>query len=97
MATTTLPQRRSGGVRWGWLAVGGAILVLAVVGIVLFNRRQSATTTTAVSTTTVAAAPIVASVSGTGSVAAAQSLDLAFQGSGSVTEVLAEAGDQVQA
>jgi HlyD family secretion protein len=97
MATTTLPQRQAGGIRWRWLAIGGAILVLAIVGVVLFNRRQSAATTTTISTTTVAAGPIVASVSGTGSAAAAQSLDLAFQGSGSVTEVLVAAGDQVQA
>ena len=48
-------------------------------------------------TTTVASGKMVASVAGSGRVAAAQSLDLAFQASGSVTQVLVKEGDSVTA
>ena len=100
MATTTLPQRRAGGSRRGrWLAAGAAVLVLAVIAgvLVLRSRSTSSAATTATATTAVATSNVIATVSGSGSVAAAQALDLPFQTSGTVTKVLVQAGDTVEA
>lgn len=100
MATTTLPQRRAGGSHRGrWLAAGAAVLVLAVIAgvLVLRSRSASSAASTATATTAVATSSIIATVSGSGSVAAAQALDLPFQTSGTVTKVLVQAGDSVEA
>jgi HlyD family secretion protein len=97
MATTTLPQRRAGISRGRWIWAGIAAIVLAIAAAVLLTRTNANSSTPTVSTTTVATGNVVASVAGSGTVAAAQSLDLAFQTSGSVTEVLVAEGDQVRA
>jgi HlyD family secretion protein len=96
MATTTLPQQRTGTRRGRWIAGGILLIVLAIIAAVLLSTRRSSSAGTAAATTPVTSGPIVASVAGTGSVAAAQALDLAFQTNGTVTQVLVKAGDLVQ-
>jgi HlyD family secretion protein len=97
MATTTLPQQRAGTKRGRWIAGGIVLIVLAIIAAVLLSTRQSSSTASTAATTPVTRGPIVASVAGTGAVAAAQTLDLPFQTNGTVTEVLVKEGDLVQA
>ncbi|HET9221744.1 MAG TPA: efflux RND transporter periplasmic adaptor subunit [Roseiflexaceae bacterium] len=96
MATTTLPQQRVSAHRGRWIAAGIALIALAIIAAVLLSTRRGSAAATA-ATSPVTRGTIVANVAGTGSVAAAQSLDLAFQTSGTVTKVLVKEGDQVQA
>src|SRR5262245_353818 len=96
MATTTLPQQYTRTLRWRWIAGGIVLIVLAIIAAVLISTRRSGAAASAVATAPVTRGTIVASVAGTGSVAAVQSLDLAFQTNGTVTEVLVKEGDQVQ-
>jgi HlyD family secretion protein len=96
MATTTL-QRDQGIKRGRWLAGGVALIVIVIVAALVLNSMSSRATTPTVATTTMSHGPIVATVAGSGTVAAAQSLDLSFQANGTVTEVLVQAGDQVLA
>ena len=95
MATATLP-RRQGVSRGRWLGAGIFLIVLVIVAAVVINSRSSSATPT-VATTTVATGSVVASIAGSGSVAAAQTLDLPFQSSGSVTKVATlETGLQIR-
>src|SRR4051812_16884768 len=96
MATSTLPQRRAGISRGRWIWIGIGAIVIAIIIAVLLTRTSSSSSTPAVSTTTVASGNIVATVDGSGTVAAAQSLDLTFQTTGSVTQVLVKEGDLVK-
>jgi HlyD family secretion protein len=82
--------------RGRWIGAGVAVIVLAIAVALLLNRPQSGAATT-ISTTTVARGNIVATVSGSGTVAAAQTLDLPFQTSGKVTDVFVSEGDTVDA
>jgi HlyD family secretion protein len=95
MATATLPQRRGIG-RGVWLAAGVALIAI-MIGAALLLARRGAGASAAVATTTVGSGGIVASVDGSGTVAAAQSLDMPFQTGGTVTQVLAKEGDLVKA
>src|SRR5204863_6141489 len=79
MATTTLPRRRAGISRGRWIWIGVAAIVLAIIAAILLTRTSSSSATPTVSTTTVTSGSLVASVAGSGTVAAAQSLDLTFQ------------------
>jgi HlyD family secretion protein len=97
MATTTLPQRRPGISRGRWLWIGSAAIALAIIAAILLTRPGSSASTPTLPTTTVSSGSIVASVAGSGTVAAAQALDLMFQASGSVTQVLVQEGDLVKA
>ncbi|MBK9709858.1 MAG: efflux RND transporter periplasmic adaptor subunit [Kouleothrix sp.] len=97
MATTTLPQRRAGLSRARWIWVGVAAIVLAIAAALFLTRTSSSAAAPSVATTTVASGSVVASVAGSGTVAAAQSLDLAFQAGGSVAQVLVKEGDLVKA
>lgn len=95
MATTTFPQRRSFW-RSPWLIAAAAAAILALIaGLSLSTRNSSATTLPA--TSLVERGDLVASVSGSGSIAALQTLDLTFEASGRVAEVLVEAGTSVEA
>jgi HlyD family secretion protein len=96
MATTTL-QRRQGLSRGQWLGGGFALIVLVIIAALAINGRSSSSTTPTVATTTVARGGVVASVAGSGTVASAQALDLSFQASGTVTQVLVKEGDLVKA
>ncbi len=94
MATTTFPQQRTGG-RWKWIIAGMVILVLGVAGAWYYLRTRNASTGATFETTTVTTGTIVATAAGSGTVTAAQSLDLSFQTSGTVTEVKVQEGDSV--
>src|SRR5437899_2775736 len=97
MATTTLPQRRTGISRGRWIWIGIGATVIAIVVALLLTRTINNASTPTVATTTVTSGSIVASVDGSGTVTAAQSVDLTFQTSGSVAHVLVKAGDVVHA
>jgi len=96
MATTTL-QRRQGLSRGQWLGGGIALIVLVIIAALAINSRSSSSAISTVATTTVGRGAILASVGGSGTVAAAQALDLSFQTSGTVTHVLIKEGDNVTA
>ena len=97
MATTTLTGRRTGHRRGRWIAAGIAVIVICIIAALVINRTSSSSSATTVAATTVTRGNVIASVSGSGSIAAAQTLDLAFPTSGSVTQVLVKAGDSVTA
>ncbi len=97
MATTTLPEGSAGIRRGRWIGAGSAVIVLGLIAALLLNRTSSSSSTTTTATTTVTRGTVVAAVAGSGTVAAAQSLDLAFPTSGTVTQVLVTAGDSVTA
>lgn len=95
MATSTMPTRRAGG-RGAWIAAGIAVIVVAIVAA-LALARPAGQPGAAAATAPVARGDIAASVSGTGSIAAEQTLELAFPSSGTVVEVLVQEGDAVAA
>ncbi|KPV52362.1 hypothetical protein SE17_15960 [Kouleothrix aurantiaca] len=95
MATATL-QRGQGISRRVWLGAGIALILLGIIAALYINSRGSSTAPT-VATTQVSSGTVVANVTGSGSIAAAQSLDLAFQTSGTVTQVMVKEGDSVAA
>jgi HlyD family secretion protein len=97
MATATLPDRRAARGSRRSLLIGVTLIIAAIATAFLLTRPATPAARPAGETSTVARGPIVASVSGSGSVAAAQSLDLAFQASGTVTSVLVAEGDRVTA
>jgi HlyD family secretion protein len=97
MATATFPKQR-GITRRGWLAGGVVVIILAMsTALALSFARGGSATALPASTVTVTRGTIVASVNGSGTIAAAQTLDLPFLTSGSVAAVLVEEGDQVAA
>lgn len=85
------------GLRGRWLVGGIVLIVLAILAGVLLSTAPSRAATTAQQTVAVTRGSITARVDGSGTVAAAQSLDLNFQSSGTVTEVLVEEGDMIEA
>lgn len=95
MATLTAPRQRPAN-RIGWVA--GAIVIIVVIGAaLLFGRPAGPTAGAGPATVNVTAGSITAAVSGTGSIAAEQTLDLAFASGGTVSEVLVREGDAVVA
>src|SRR5262245_31664294 len=96
MATTTLP-RQQGLSRGRWIGGGIAVIIVMIVVALLISSLQSRTAPQTAATVSVTRGAIVASVAGSGTVVAAQSLDLPFQASGSVTAVLVHEGDTVTA
>ena len=94
MATTTLPRRKKLSGRW--LAVGIVLIVVAIGAALFINGRGQTATATGQSTVPVIRQNLTAMIAGSGSVTAEQSLNLPFQMSGTVTEVLVKEGDTVQ-
>ena len=94
MATTTLPRRKRLSGRW--MAVGIVLIVAAILAAVLINGRGQRATATGPSTVPVTRGNLTAAVAGSGSVAAEQTVNLAFQAGGTVTQVLVKEGDVVQ-
>jgi RND family efflux transporter MFP subunit len=94
MATTTnrRPKRLSG----RWIAVGIVLIVVAIAAALLINGRGQRATATGQTTVPVTWGDLTATVAGSGSVAAEQTVNLAFQMGGTVTEVLVKEGDVVQ-
>src|SRR5438094_4435694 len=76
------------------IAVVGSVLILAIVALVLMKLRNNSSLST-LPTSTVSRGAITASVAGIGTIAAAQSVDLAVPGTGTVSAVLVQAGDSV--
>jgi len=95
MATTTLPRRRAG-LSGRWLIGGIALIVVAIVVAVVISGASRRSTSVGPATVPVTRGDLVATVAGSGSVAAEQTLNLPFQSSGTVTEVLVKEGDSVQ-
>jgi HlyD family secretion protein len=87
----------SRGIRRGrWLGAGIVLIVVMIIIAVLVNSAQSrAAASVPDPTVPVTRGNIVADVAGSGTVAAAQSLDQVFQTNGTVVEVLVEEGDTV--
>ena len=94
MATTTLPRRKKLSGRW--IAVGIVLIVVAIGGALFINGRGQSATASGPGTTPVTRGNLTAAVAGSGSVAAEQTVNLAFQTGGTVTEVLVKEGDVVQ-
>jgi HlyD family secretion protein len=84
------PARR----RWRWLLLP---FFLLLIGGVVFWRLRSSSASTATTSATVSQGTLTLAVSGSGSVAAARTVDLAFQQAGTVTSVNVKVGDQVTA
>jgi HlyD family secretion protein len=84
------PRRRR---RWLFIP----LILLIIAAIVVWRLRASSTTTTTTTTTTVSQGAIAVNISGSGSVAAARTVDVPFQQAGTITSVDVEVGDQVQA
>jgi HlyD family secretion protein len=96
MSTTTLP-RRQGRDRSRWIGTGVVIIIVAMLAAVAFNAFSPPAQTDVGGTSPVTSGALIATVSGSGTVAAAQSLDVPFQTSGTVTEVFVTEGDVVAA
>ena len=94
MATTT--QTRRSRLSGRWVVLGVILIVVAIVAALFINGKGQRAAATGPGTTQVTRGNLVASVSGSGAVAAEQTLNLAFQTGGTVTEVLAKEGDVVQ-
>jgi HlyD family secretion protein len=94
MAAITNPRgTRRFPIRWPVAAVGSALVVAAVVVTASGFANRSTPSTTNVAT--MSRGSITATVTGIGSVAPAQTLDLAFPSAGTVSEVLVKAGAAV--
>lgn len=104
MATTDFPRtggarrtrgKRPGWYRWRWFALP---IVLVLAALALFWWLGGRTTTTTTTTTgTVSKGNLTISVSGSGTVAAARTVDVPFQQSGTITAVNVKVGDTVKA
>jgi HlyD family secretion protein len=96
MASTTSTRRASAfPPRWLIITVG-AVIIIAVIGLIttsVLGGSQAA----GPATVPVQVGNLTATVSGIGTVGAAREVDLVFQGSGIVTEVLVSRGDTVVA
>jgi len=79
------------------VAIGITVIVVAIVAALLINGRSQRATAAGQATVPVTRGNLVATVSGSGSVAAEQSVNLSFQTAGTVTDVLVKEGDVVQA
>lgn len=95
MATTTLP-RQAGIGRGRWL-IGSALLIAAIIAAVVYLSAGGQASAPSAATARVTRGAVVATVRGTGTIAAAQSLDLPFALAGTVGELLVREGDTVAA
>ncbi|MHB0875032.1 MAG: efflux RND transporter periplasmic adaptor subunit [Anaerolineae bacterium] len=93
--TTTLPRRRGLSKRWLFAGVLLVVATIAVALVIAAPRPQPLAASG--SLVTVSRGNITSRISGTGVVAAANTLGLSFQAAGNVTEVLVEPGDVVEA
>lgn len=93
--TASLSTRRRG-LRGCWLWGGIATVVLALIIALVISQVFRSPTKARVQTTRVTRGTIVSTVSGSGTIAAQQTLDLSFQVSGRVTDVKVRSGDKVQ-
>lgn len=97
-AVTTIGKQKKARLN-PWLIAGGVVVVLAILGAVVITNRSNASAsaaTASLSTIPVTRGTITGSVSGSGAVTADQNLDLAFQATGQVKQVLVKEGDVVK-
>ncbi len=100
MATiASTPKKKSSRTRW---IIGGVVLIVLLIGgaVLITNLRRASgvqAAGAAQSTVAVTRGTITQTVSGSGSITADQTLDLAFQTTGVVKEVKVKAGDTVKA
>lgn len=82
-----------------WKLLGGILLVVAMIGVAVAWTNQTATAQakSAPQTTTAQRGNLTASVSGSGTIAAESTVDLSFQTSGTIKNVLIAEGAVVQA
>lgn len=80
--------------RWP-LIVGGLVLVALIAGAAWQMRVRAATTTPQRQTVAVTQGDLQVTIQGSGSVQPARTVDLSFQSSGQVSDVLVKAGDTV--
>ncbi len=100
MATATITKQKKARIN-PWLIVGGIVIALAIgAALFILNRPQRAGANSArvgnQATTTVSRGSIIGTVSGSGTITADQTLDVAFQTSGNVQQVLVQEGDAVK-
>src|SRR2546423_12279794 len=99
--TTTSPtarnRRRRGPSRRVLVAIGFVVLVILAAVAVLNQGGSASAAVKAPATVAVTRGRIVGSVNGNGAIAAAQTVELAFQAAGTVKSVSVNAGDSVQA
>lgn len=93
METPITPRRRGLSRRW----LFGGIVVVVAAAVLLYISSLGRAAPTMPDTVPVTRGSLVATVTGSGSVAAEQSVDLLFRASGTVTEVLVKEGDVVEA
>jgi HlyD family secretion protein len=96
MSDSFLPRRRNL-LRSRWLWIGLILLAAAGGAIYVLGRSGNAAAAPRQDTVVVTRGTLVSSITGSGTIAAEQSLDLAFQGAGTVTAVPVSAGDTVSA
>jgi len=95
MASTTLPRRR--GISRRWLIAGIVLIAVAIVAALAINGQSSRAAASGPNTVTVKRGNLIATVAGSGSVAAEQSLNATFETNGTVKEVLVKEGQTVKA
>jgi HlyD family secretion protein len=93
MSVSTYPRPRAAA-RAPWIIAGVVVILVAILAALALVRPSAVS---GPATVTAARGSITAGVSGTGTIVAEQSLDLAFVGSGTVAEVLVKEGDLVSA
>jgi HlyD family secretion protein len=89
-----LPRR---GASRRWLVVGIVVVVAATAAALLINGGSRSAAASLPATVPVTRGSLVATATGSGNIAAEQVLNLAFQASGAVTEILVKEGDVVSA
>src|SRR5262245_7022649 len=83
------------GGRWRWLLL--PLILLLIAGALFWWLQSRLAPATTATTATVSQGDLTIAVTGSGSVAAARSVDLPFQQDGTVTSVNVKVGDQVKA
>lgn len=96
MATATYPKPKAAG-HGRWIAAGVAAILVAILAALVVARPAGPAATTMGATATVVRDRIVASVAGTGTLAADNTLELAFSAGGTLAELLVAEGDVVAA
>jgi HlyD family secretion protein len=97
MTNTLQPSKRRPGIGRRTLIGIGVIVLMIVIALVVANPPGRAATVAGPATVAVTRGKMVGSVSGSGAIAAEQSVDLYFQSTGIVKAVAVAEGDAVQA
>lgn len=82
--------------RWIWVVVAVVVVLAGAGGFLLWRQSRTAAASTAVRTVPVRKGTLEVTVSASGSLEPARQVDLSFEVSGKVAEVLVDIGDQVK-